>query len=150
MYTYIKEVHFHLVNAEASFIVTGEEAQHLYHFGLDTDERFIEIRMNGIRRLVPQTSVVYIDVIENVEANELVEKIKQKYNAICVFANTPKDEHGWDYWMVQGGVLYIKYEDGPEPLSNDPKVVKLAQNLLDQQNKLEQILSSSNEQKEII
>jgi hypothetical protein len=146
VYTYIKKIVFRLIDGTL-MEVTGEEATHLYNFVLgDEDIAYIEFEVGEARRMVPRDAIVYFDVMEHVEANELAEKMNDQYITICTLGHIKKDSYRWTYWFIDNNELFA--ESGIH-LSSDIGVVKQAELLLYRQRKMDELLSPV-EQKEIV
>lgn len=146
IYTYIKKIVFRLLDGTL-MEVTGEEATHLYNFVLsDEDIACIEFGMKEVRRYIPRSAIMYFDVTENVEANELIEKVNDQYTTICTLGHIKKHSSGWDYWFIENGELF---EEGGIHLASEIGVVKQAELLLYRQRKLDELLAPA-QQKEVI
>jgi hypothetical protein len=150
MYTYIKKIVFRLIDGTL-MEVSGEEATHMYNFVLGNEDIvYIEFEVGEARRMVPRSSIVYLDVTEHEKANNLAQRMDRLYEAILVFGKIKKDINRWRYWAIDQGKLYY-FAVGLEPvlLSEDIGVVKQAEMLLYLQTKLDEIIPPA-QQKEIV
>lgn len=139
---YIKAVKFHFSNGD-SFEVKGGEAQRIYDYEFENSSPYIEVRFDGFRRLVARNSILFVDVEENKEANQLMDKMKQLYNTICTLEDIPWDnEWEWEYWFIHNNSLCVGDEEDHEVLSDDPQVVALAAELFEMQRELDKLVGT--------
>lgn len=137
---YIKSINIHFTMTPDVLEVKGTEAQRL-HDRRGLEEELITVEVENGHRLIPRSSILFIDVIEHIEANQLNKVMKKTFNSICVLANI--EDEDWGYWIIQDHNLCVKFYEDEEPyfLSNKPQVVELAKKLFEMDDQLRRLLA---------
>lgn len=138
LYKYISSIHIHFTTVTEPFIIMGKEAQFLYDSDkiyLDTSS--IHVNMDHSIRIIPRNNILYVDIVENTEANQIYAQINHKFEVIQTLTHI-RNYH-WRSWCVKNGECYVKSNSGKyTKVSSDPKVSQLVKEIhkLDDQLKL--------------
>jgi hypothetical protein len=127
---HVKSVNFHFENPAHNFEVNGSEAQRIwFYLQYEENPSFIEIHLNQQKRLIPISSIMYIDFHENEEANDIQKRLHQNWGLIQFLTDIYRPHE--NEWYIQGTMAFI----GDEQVSNNPKVVELLREIewLDEQ-----------------
>lgn len=140
---YIKSIKIHFNMVKEPIVVHGRDAERLYNS--DLTAQLIEVKLGNVKRYIPQSSILYIDVVPNEPANDLAEAIQLKYQAILGIGYVTKSHEDYPYWEIRDGVLVVGYRNQDHPGIDevrDPLTVSLARELFDLDDQLTRLLTS--------
>lgn len=138
---YIRKITINFNMIKEPMEVYGRDAQRLYNS--DLTAQMIEVKLGSVKRYIPQSSILYIDVVPNEPANDLAEAIQLKYQAILGVGYVTKSHEDYPYWEIRDGVLVLGYRDrdGLDEV-RDPLTVSLAKELFNLDDQLTRLLAS--------
>lgn len=120
---FIKSIKFYFNTIEEVLEVHGEEAQQLFDHG-ELEEEVITVSINGVTRLIPRSSILYIEIYENQLANEIYKDIRGLHRALTALTGYKVD---WSNLDIQDGKIGWIYSDGRFEPRNELSVTPIRQ-----------------------
>lgn len=129
MYRYIRSIHIHFTTISDPFIVSGKEAQRIYNAGkMYCDTPCMEVNFKHTLRVIPRNNILFMDIIENHQANQILKQLMQTFEAVQHLAQIQDDD--WRRWSVKRNESYIKEDSGQyTKVSSDPQVARLVKEI---------------------